>query len=526
MTTPSKPTPSTVPTPPVRGDDKTVFNQRTQALLSWYPTHYADLNASLNYINASNTFVEQSVSAAAASANSSANSASAAATQASAAQTAKMASEAARDLSQNYAALAGAAAGGGALAGKAFKFARVNTLENGFDYIDAPSNITPDTKTAAYTLTAADKTKRINCTGTWTLAFASAASLGNGWATYVANTGTGDITLDPSGTELIDSLSSYIMYPGEVRLIICDGTALSSIVIQPFFKEVSVSGVFIKPPGYRLFEGFLWGAGASGAACNCPGVIAMYFASAGLGGSCSPFTFLASTMAASINVIIGSGGAPVSVGYNGSFSYVDGNIGGDSSFNGVTAYGGYKGTVSSNSVAIAPCGSGIFGQASSFGRIAGAPYSQPAVVSTPSAESAYTGASNIYGGGFGGYIGPSADQGLRAINGGHSIFGSGGHPGCLVNIAQFGSASKTLYAGAHGRGIATYNGGYKAPLGETTYGGFGGDADIKTGSTNATASPGSQKGGGGGSAGIINATGGTATSGKGGDGFMQIWGKV
>ncbi|MER2540470.1 MAG: hypothetical protein ABTQ26_14625, partial [Azonexus sp.] len=102
-------------------------------------------------------------------------------------------------------------------------------------------------KTSAYTAVAADKGKLIDCTsGTWALGYQAPATLGADWFIYVRNSGTGDITHTPaSGT--IDGLSTFISYPGEVRLIQCDGSVLRSVVVNPYYKAFTASGTFTKP---------------------------------------------------------------------------------------------------------------------------------------------------------------------------------------------------------------------------------------------------------------------------------------
>ena len=80
--------------------------------------------------------------------------------------------------------------------------------------------------TGADTAIATDRGNLLDLSGTFTLSFSAAATLTSGWYVYLANTGTGIITLDPDGTELIDGSSTKRLYAGQSCLVQCNGTAL------------------------------------------------------------------------------------------------------------------------------------------------------------------------------------------------------------------------------------------------------------------------------------------------------------
>lgn len=95
----------------------------------------------------------------------------------------------------------------------------------------APS-LTQRTITSTDTLIASDQGKLVNCSGTFTLSVTAAATLGNGWWCYVRNTGTGTITLDPSGTEKVDGVATGPV-AGTI-LLACNGTSFTAVKIGGF----------------------------------------------------------------------------------------------------------------------------------------------------------------------------------------------------------------------------------------------------------------------------------------------------
>lgn len=281
----------------------------------------------------------------------------------------------------------------------------------------AGSKLIRSARTSNTVLGVADKGTLIDVTsGTFTQTFDAAATLGNGWWCYLANNGSGDITLDPNASETIDGLSSYVMYPGEVRLIQCDGAALRSVVLNAFYKVFTASGTFTKPPGYSLFEGLLWSGGASGKRGNGSSEY-----SGGGGGGCIPLSFPSAKLSATETVTIGAGGLG-----SATTSGTDVcSVGGDSIFSVVTSKGAnnngdgggfYIGSIPSGMTPHAfagavKIGTGSFGSASSYGGAAAL-----------NTASGVTAGNSVYGGASGASVGSS---GQTAV-GGTSIFGGNG----------------------------------------------------------------------------------------------------
>jgi hypothetical protein len=140
--------------------------------------------------------------------------------------------------------------------------------------------------------------------GTFAQTFVAASSLSNGWHCVVRNSGTGDVTLTPGGGGVIDSLSTYVMYPDEVRLILGDGGELRTVVLKAFNKTFTASGSFVKPPGYSQFGYRGWGGGSSGGKDTAANPTV-----GGPGGGCREGVMPSSSLSASEAVTVGAGGA-------------------------------------------------------------------------------------------------------------------------------------------------------------------------------------------------------------------------
>ena len=354
----------------------------------------------------------------------------------------------------------------------------------------AAVGITRSTRTSNTILAAADNRAFIDITsGTFSQTFTAVATLADGWYCYLRNSGTGLITLDPNASETIDGLTSYIMYPGECRLVMCTGAALISTVLTPFNYTTTATVTFTTPPGYALFGGLLWGGGGGGGYGA-----AGYITGGGGGGACVPFTLTAAQLGTSKTITIGAGGASVS-------AAGPGGVGGTSDIGTTlaTAYGGGGGGGDAGASAYAGGGGGAFGAGASGTTSGGGVGGFPRVGDS-------TNSFCVSNQGFGGSKGGESTS-TGVCDSGWGGAGGGVHASTVV-------AGKSIYGGGGGGGIGSANGD-GAVGGTSMFGGAGGAASVA-----GVGVAGSVPGGGGG------ATHSGANSGAGGAGQCKIWGIV
>ncbi len=95
-------------------------------------------------------------------------------------------------------------------------FAQANTLNQVAPFL---------TKNANYALGPPDRAGSFASTGgALTFSFAAAATLGGGWFAFVRNSGTGTLTLDPSGAETIDGTATKALAISESCIVVSDGS--------------------------------------------------------------------------------------------------------------------------------------------------------------------------------------------------------------------------------------------------------------------------------------------------------------
>ncbi|MFL9904227.1 hypothetical protein PQR71_39920 [Paraburkholderia fungorum] len=303
------------------------------------------------------------------------------------------------------------------------------------------------THTAVYTAIASDQASVLYSTGTWALTLTTPATLGNGWWAIAQNAGTGNITLSPASGQ-IDGLSSYVMYPGETRIINTDGTNFYSVVLNPLSLRLLTTTTITIPPGYSGFKGILWGGGGGGFS----GTGGANIGGGGGGGAAVPFEIASlGTPGATITCTVAGTAA---AGINGNSSTL-GSL--------FTAFGGAAGAAN-----LGGGGGGALSAGSSSA--GGTPGIGSPSVGAPGLGGANAGISSAWGGAGGGntsagansvYGGAGGGSPLNATtneSGGTSYFGGAGGASALSGTAsagmQPGGGGGGNYSGTGGAGGA------------------------------------------------------------------------
>ena len=321
--------------------------------------------------------------------------------------------------------------------------------------------ITRVTRDSGVTLGVADAGRYIDITSTGSYYYLdNPLNLGAGWSVILGNSSPNGENWLYTTAGLIDSRSWIGIYPGEIRLIFCDGANFTSRVLNPFRKVFTSSDTFYVPPGYREFGGLAWSGGASGRKL-------VGGASGGGGGGCFPFVLQASALPGSFTITVGAGGSATSQQWI--------NPGGDTSVGGIFTVLG-AGATEGGSIRTTSSVSNHF-----MSHQGGNPFS--------------------FSGGSG--FGSSGSQWFP-----YAVYGGGKARDPEVN----GTNGDSVYGGGAGGGVMYDNTILQAP-GVSNFGGSGGAAGITQSGSNGLV-PG---GGGGGTV-----TG--ATAGAGARGEVRIWG--
>ena len=403
--------------------------------------------------------------------------------------------------------------------------------------IDSASHRNRTTRTSNTILAFADRGDIIDVTsGTFTQTFSAASTLGAGWFVYYKNSGTGEVTLDPNSSETIDGLTTFIMYPGESRLIQCDGTSLNSIILTPGAVTFTSSGTFVMPPGVSTLRVLAFGAGGGGGSGRKAGTTAQGGAGGG-GGACVPANVLGIAAGTSVTVTIGAAGAGGASQTTNNTNGTAGTAGGNSTFGSyVTAYGGGYGSGGGSALGGGGGGGGAGagpngGSGSTTG---GLPRTIGGTATVPnnvgmggggSYSSTVLGGCAEFGGGGGGFC-----DTIGYASGGASMFGGGG--GGNAGGLSGGGAAQAGGAGGKG-GQQTYTAGDGAAGGAATGaagtagtagtvwggGGGGGGGGLSGGSGGVGGAGGAPAGGGGGGGG---SSGDSGAGGAGARGEVRV----
>jgi hypothetical protein len=344
--------------------------------------------------------------------------------------------------------------------------------------------------TSGDTAVAADRAKVVKIlSGTGTLAFTAAATLGAGWYCIIDNADNGgDVTLNPNGTEQIDGLTSWILYPRGVILVQCDGSAFRSILLAAMRKTFTADSTVVKPGCGSTLRILGWGGGGGGGRCG-----AGEAGGGGGGGAALEVEMSIGAMGASETVTIGTAGTGATA------DNTNGGAGGNTTLGSIfTAYGGGGGS-GTGSGGGGGGGGGVHAAGATSTSGTGGLGGRGGVVGGAGGGGGNTdGGDGTFNGGGGG----SGTNATAAVRGGYSVWGGGGGAGGNEAGLTPGTGGFSIWGGGGGGGASDT--GTPSAGGTSLYGGNGGAGATGAAAGTAGSAPG---GGGGGS-----------ESGNGGDG--------
>lgn len=137
---------------------------------------------------------------------------------------------------------------------------RGNTGATGADGSDGALSLTIVTRSSNTILGIGDDGKTFIATSAFTQTLTAAATLGTGWAVVYKNNSTGNVILDPNGSETIDGQTTLTLYPQESIVLECDGSNFHIIAKK---ESRSYLGALVESPtngditimGYMPFAG-------------------------------------------------------------------------------------------------------------------------------------------------------------------------------------------------------------------------------------------------------------------------------
>jgi hypothetical protein len=431
------------------------------------------------------------------------------------------------------------------------------TITNGAGTITLASqgSTTRSTVTGAtYTVVAGDRGNLVEFTDSVNTVFTITApgTLGAGFYCYLKNGGAAGFTMQlvpASGN--IDGVASFYIYPGDTRLLICDGSNFFTELLEGGYVEFTAAGAntFQVPKNINWVTAQIWGAGGGGGSGKRgPAAQARTGGTGGGGGAMNFATFRPSDLGTSVTVTIATGGTGAGVNTSDGTSGSNGNPGGNTTFGSLlTAFGGGAGA----GCTIASFSGGSGGGALSAGVLG--------INSTNSTGGSPSGASGQAGQGLGGGGSLQGGVGAAAAWGGAGGGGTtGGGAGFAGGSAMYGGSgggsagglttgNATTASGAGGSSTGATGGGGSAgaagtsgvvgqkggdgtagptSLGPGTAGGGGGCGFDNTGGGTASAAGSGGNGGiacgGGGGGGSLNGNNGGG-GGNGGNGYCRIW---